>query len=156
MARRNVLLLMVLILGLTAFGVWRERTVPRNDPAGFARAIMSPFCPGLTLAACPSSSAFELRAEVTKRARDGESQDAIMTDLVARYGDIVLGTPETTGYGLMVWLAPGLIGVLLLGLVVTVGRHALRQEPPPPVVVPTGGAGEQLAKQLDDDLLDLD
>jgi cytochrome c-type biogenesis protein CcmH len=68
--------------------------------------IMSPFCPGLTLATCPSPSADTLRLSVRERLAAGESEDAIMESLVAVYGERVRGAPKPRGLGLVLWALP--------------------------------------------------
>ena len=40
--------------------------------------VMSPFCPGLTLADCPSPDAFTMRGDIERRLKTGESRDAIV------------------------------------------------------------------------------
>jgi cytochrome c-type biogenesis protein CcmH len=68
--------------------------------------IMSPFCPGLTLANCPSASAETLRVWVRARVRAGESPDSIVESLVAVFGEGVRGAPRARGLGLVLWATP--------------------------------------------------
>jgi cytochrome c-type biogenesis protein CcmH/NrfF len=70
---------------------------------------MSPFCPGLTLQACPSPSADSLRKAIVARVRSGESKDAILSGLYADFGTAIRGAPEPSGFGLVGWLAPGFV-----------------------------------------------
>lgn len=67
---------------------------------------MSPYCPGLTLASCPSPSADSLRRAIIDRVNAGESRASIMTSLTAHYGDAIRSAPDTTGFGLVGWLMP--------------------------------------------------
>ncbi|MGV3709121.1 MAG: cytochrome c-type biogenesis protein [Gemmatimonas sp.] len=73
---------------------------------------MSPFCPGLSLAACPSPSADSLRAVIVQRAQKGDSRDAILNDLSRDYGSAIRGSPEATGFGLVGWAMPGVAFLL--------------------------------------------
>lgn len=117
--------------------------------------IMSPFCPGLTLAACPSSAAAELRIEIVQRFRQGEVREAILRDLVNRYGDQIQGTPPASGLGLLVWIVPGLVGLLLLLAMLAVGRGFSPRSSP---VAPDASAAtvdSVLRQRLDDELADL-
>jgi len=68
--------------------------------------IMSPFCPGLTLANCPSASAETLRVSIRGRLATGESPDSIMESLVAAFGERVRGAPRARGLGLALWALP--------------------------------------------------
>jgi cytochrome c-type biogenesis protein CcmH len=79
--------------------------------------IMSPFCPGLTLANCPSTYAETLRVSVRARVQAGESPDSIVEALVAAFGEGIRGAPRARGLGLVLWAGPfvaialGAIGV---------------------------------------------
>jgi cytochrome c-type biogenesis protein CcmH len=68
--------------------------------------IMSPFCPGLTLANCPSPNAETLRVAIRERLAAGEPSDAIMESLVLVYGEEVRGAPRPRGWGLVLWTLP--------------------------------------------------
>lgn len=95
------------------------RAFPAMDTPGdrasqVAGELMSPFCPGRTLAACPSGAAAEVREEIADRLEKGESRDSIERDLLARFGDEIRGAPEASGIGLLAWIAPAGIGLVLL------------------------------------------
>jgi cytochrome c-type biogenesis protein CcmH/NrfF len=108
-----------------ASAVLLGQTPPADAPSqqdfDLAGEIMSPYCPGRTLAACPSSAAAELRMEVALRLSTGESRDAIVEALVGRFGEEIRGAPRPTGFGLLLWLWPPLLGGLLLVAVLAVG-----------------------------------
>jgi cytochrome c-type biogenesis protein CcmH len=76
-------------------------------------SLMSPFCPGLTVASCPSPGAEEMRQEVRRRLGAGEGEPAIVAALVATYGAGILGAPPAKRWGLVLWIPPAL--ALLLG-----------------------------------------
>lgn len=88
-----------------------------STPADAARAVtnelMSPFCPGLTLAACPSPAAHELRIEIRSRFECGETRDAIIEDLLRRFGSQIDGMPSARGIGALVWAVPFVVAVAL-------------------------------------------
>jgi len=90
-------MLLVVAAGLMArhvvAGAGMMATTPGPSPYGVFRQIMSPFCPGLTLAACPSPAAEHLRTEIKTRMAAGESSDAIERDLITRYGERVRAMP---------------------------------------------------------------
>ncbi len=79
-----------------------------------ARDVMSPFCPGRTLADCPSPDAAALREEIRGLIDAGVDEEAVRVRLEKRFGDAVIGVPR----GLWGWSLPGLI--LLAGAVVLV------------------------------------
>lgn len=77
-----------------------------------SREVMSPFCPGLTLADCPSQQAFEMRGDIARRLNAGESQQAIVDELVATYGAKILADPSDTPIGRIVWGVPMVLSAL--------------------------------------------
>ncbi|MBZ5710947.1 cytochrome c-type biogenesis protein [Nannocystis pusilla] len=58
--------------------------------------LMSPYCPGRTIATCPSPQARKLEAQILAQAREGQSREDIEGTLVARFPDIrgYIGRPE--------------------------------------------------------------
>jgi cytochrome c-type biogenesis protein CcmH/NrfF len=94
-----------------------------DEPPAWAYAmahdLMSPFCPGRTLAECPSPQAEELRFWILTQAAAGASQDEIQANLYDRFGDVLRSAPEAKGMGLMAYLLPvggALAGIAVLGL----------------------------------------
>lgn len=85
--------------------------------------VMSPFCPGLTLADCPSQQAFEMRGDIERRLAGGEPREAILDELVATYGAEILADPSDTPIGRIVWGVPMVLSVLAaVGLAVFLRR----------------------------------
>lgn len=52
-----------------------------------SQEVYSPFCPGKTLAMCPSGGASEVRQEIQNLARDGKSKAEIKDAIVDKYGE---------------------------------------------------------------------
>lgn len=139
-------ILVVLTLSLVA------GTVRPQEPAPDAQAIdtkanelydeiMSPFCPGRTLANCPSPQAATMRERVRQQLADGRSENEIVDSLYAIYGEIILGAPRARGIGILAWVMPGLFLVLGVGLLVvwlrsTGRREAAAPSAPPPALDP--------------------
>lgn len=96
--------------------------------------VMSPYCPGLLLANCPSPSADSLRRAIVERAARGETEVALRAALVATYGPGVLAEPPARGFGLVAWLAP--FALIVAGAAVL--RRWLRRTgaPTPPQASP--------------------
>jgi cytochrome c-type biogenesis protein CcmH len=87
-----------------------------------ARDLMSPFCPGRTLAECGSPDAGAVREEIRAELAAGESPDAIRARIEARFGDRVVGVPrERAG-----WVLPIVLLALGAGALALVLRRALR------------------------------
>ena len=128
-----------------------------QEPAAEAQAIftelMSPFCPGLTLADCPSPNAFELRAEIRRRLEAGESTDAIRAELVAKYGVEILADPTGTPIGTVVWGVPAAVAAMAAVGIAWFVRRATRVAQADHAVAP---ADAETSKKLDDELRDMD
>ena len=84
-----------------------------------AHQLMSPFCPGRTLAECPSPEADKLRLWILDRARAGATQPEVEAELFASFGDQLRQAPRAAGFGLVAYAVPALFvvaGALLLGV----------------------------------------
>ena len=90
-------------------------------------SIMSPFCPGRTLSACPSGKATDLRAEIKGWLTQGYSEAAVYNQLRVRYGETVTGVPASSGVGLLGWFAPAIFVAFAL-LVVARKLRSMRRE----------------------------
>jgi cytochrome c-type biogenesis protein CcmH/NrfF len=86
-----------------------------------SRELMSPYCPGRTLADCPSPDAGAVREEIRDALRAGESADVIRTRIEARFGERVIGVPTST----LGWLIPIVMLVAGALVLVVVLRRAL-------------------------------
>lgn len=152
---RTVVAVVAAVALAVALGVVLREPPPPPDPAGEAQAIagaiMSPFCPGLVLTACPSEQARDLRGEIRTRLEAGESRAAIEADLVTRFGQGVLADPSALPGGRIAVLVPGALG--LLGLVAIAGylRRWTRTGDSAPST-PAPAADAALVDRLDDEL----
>jgi cytochrome c-type biogenesis protein CcmH len=71
-------------------------------------STMSPFCPGLLIANCPSPGAAELKVTIREQLAAGMTPDSVRALLFAAYGPEIQATPPASGFGLLAWLVPGL------------------------------------------------
>lgn len=87
--------------------------------AAVASTLRCPVCQNLSVADSPSRLAAEMREEISRDLRDGNSPEDIRAEFVAAYGEWVLLEPPKRGLNLVAWLAPalllggGLVGVAL-------------------------------------------
>lgn len=79
-------------------------------------SIMSPYCPGRTLSACPSEKARNLRNEISVFFDRGYSNEAVINHLTARYGSSIKGEPPSKGFWLIAWITP--ITLILISTIV--------------------------------------
>ncbi|MBY0401956.1 cytochrome c-type biogenesis protein CcmH, partial [Myxococcota bacterium] len=91
-----------------------------GDPAkstwayDLAGELMSPFCPGRTLASCPSPQAAELTQWIALQEAAGVSRDEVVAILVERHGEEILGAPPAKGITLWAYVFP-VLGFLAFG-----------------------------------------
>ncbi|MGH0038248.1 MAG: cytochrome c-type biogenesis protein [Myxococcota bacterium] len=105
-----------LVTGLLCLSLWiaapaasAEGASASDAPAWAYRLphdLMSPFCPGRTLAECPSPQADELRLKILLQAAAGASEAEVEEMLVARFGEQILGAPRAEGWGLAAYVLP--------------------------------------------------
>jgi len=120
---RALYVLMLLLLTATAVRAQEEPEPaeslddPKTEAAAFdiAQRTMSPFCPGRTLADCPSDKAAAWRQDIRRMLAEGRSAAEIRRELNQRSGLNLTGTPESSiGWMLPVGLLVGAGGILAL------------------------------------------
>lgn len=89
--------------------------VSRSDPApasvseratAVASGLRCPVCQNLSVADSPSALAGEMRREIERRLRAGQSEDEARDYFVDRYGQWVLLEPLRTGLNVFAWVFP--------------------------------------------------
>ncbi len=158
-------------VAFAADGYAGEDAPPAEDSWGYALAheLMSPFCPGRTLAACPSPNATELRMWIVMQEAAGATQAEVMEDLIARFGDVIRSEPKQEGWGILAYLFPAFLIFGGLGVVAVVFRRIARPsdgggQPTPTVAsstftpsaaTPGTLADDELSSIIDAELADL-
>jgi len=142
---------------------------PANKPADreaeqllstLSTDLMSPFCPGRTIASCPSSQARKLEERILAEAKSGKTREQIEQSLVADYGSDIIGYRPPPS--LMITTVVG--GTLALSLIIVLGRRWVRRAKPEalaaggtgvaPVPSPAGGPSLAERDALEDALDD--
>ena len=127
MAARNrnrsvTALLACLVLGLAA--VPAQAVEPEDSWAyDLAGDVMSPYCPGRTLASYPSPQAAELIQWIALQEAAGASREEVEAQLYARFGDVIRAAPKPEGWGLAAYAIPLISALAGIGLVVWVLRR---------------------------------
>jgi cytochrome c-type biogenesis protein CcmH len=141
------------LLLFVAPSAWAEA-----EPGGWsydlAHELMSPYCPGRTLAECPSDKADTLRMWLHVQEASGRSQAEVTAELVERFGEQVLSAPRPEGFGLAAYFVP-VLAFLAGGCLVW---HFLRKQTreaaaaPRPAQAPAGPSDPELERLVDEDL----
>jgi cytochrome c-type biogenesis protein CcmH/NrfF len=126
---------------------------PHDVLQALSNDLMSPYCPGRTIAACPSPQARKLEDHILTEAQAGKSREEIESALVARFGEDIVGyRPQP-----VLLYGSALVGLLALVVLVAMGRRWARR---PAAVAGTpavaGGAGAPSRAELErlEDALD--
>lgn len=85
--------------------------------------LMSPYCPGRTIASCPSPQARQLEDHIYAQAKAGKSREEIETALVQRFGDDIVGYKAQP----VLLYGSAVVGLLALAAVVMMGRRWARR-----------------------------
>jgi cytochrome c-type biogenesis protein CcmH len=85
--------------------------------------VKCPSCDDLSVAQSNATSALAVRADITRRVKQGQSDNKILTSLESTYGTSILLSPSTGGLGLLLWLVPLLALLALLGAGVRLARR---------------------------------
>lgn len=120
------LLAALLLLSTNAWAAYSEVEIEQISQ-DLADTTMSPFCPGRTLSACPSSQARELRLQIQEWLEKGYTVEGVRNQLLTIYGDEVRGAPRTEGFGIMAWLVPPFVIMLTLLCIVYALRNLRAQ-----------------------------
>jgi cytochrome c-type biogenesis protein CcmH len=122
--------LLVLTLGwglLAAPAAGEDAPMPEGWAYEVAGELMSPFCPGRTLADCPSQAAKSLVMWLVVQEAAGRSRAEVEDELYERYGDVLRPAPEARGFGLTAYLIPvAVFAAGGLGLFVFLRRQTRR------------------------------
>jgi cytochrome c-type biogenesis protein CcmH/NrfF len=139
-------------------GVSISAIAPRNETERrlYERLVcLCGSCGKEPIGTCTCSYAAGVRQEVAVLVDAGGTEDAIIAELIARYGSQeLLGKPHERGFNRLAWLLPymmGVSGLVFIGAMAT--RWSRRSAPVPQEVAPEDPA---LAERLDDELRNLD
>jgi len=149
-ARAGVLLLALAFLtGAPSFAAAEE------EPAGWAYRyygeVMSPFCPGRTLAACTSPQAENLRAWILVQEAAGRTREDVHAELIERYGDVILSAPEAKGFGITAYAIPLVVFLVGGGIVAIFLRRQTRAAAAAPPA-PSLPLDPEIERAIDEDL----
>jgi cytochrome c-type biogenesis protein CcmH len=148
-------LLSVVVCASPAFG--QAQGLDEADAWAYAMAhdLMSPFCPGRTLAECPSPQADELRIWILTQAAAGATRGEVEEALYERFGDQILSAPRPEGWGLAAYVIP-IVGFVVGGGLVwlALSRLVRRGQPAPTPAPPVQSARSdaELERLIDEEL----
>ncbi|MBI3105563.1 MAG: cytochrome c-type biogenesis protein CcmH, partial [Candidatus Rokubacteria bacterium] len=100
-----------------------------------AAGLRCPVCQNLSVAESPSEMAREMKALIADQLAAGTSPDEIRAYFVSKYGEWILLSPSARGFGLLLWVLPGLSAAVGLGGAAWILRRWARRGAAPPAPV---------------------
>jgi cytochrome c-type biogenesis protein CcmH len=143
----KLLLAMAALLALTALPVVARADALDDGVRRIALQLQCPVCEGETVADSPSGLAADMRGVIRAKLVAGESDQQILDEFVASYGDGILTEPPKRGISLGVWVGP-VIGVALGALLVAALLKMWRRPAPPAVATPAGGVDTDVVDEF--------
>ncbi len=135
---------MLLLVAVASGGATETEIEEARTAYSISRELMSPFCPGRTLADCPSPDAAAVRVEILERVRAGVPPEKIRSDLELRFGETVRGIPRSA----LGWLFP----VLVLAAGAGALGFALRRLSRRPTTAPGTPRSPELEEEIEREL----
>jgi cytochrome c-type biogenesis protein CcmH len=168
---RRLSWLLVGALSVLPAAAWADADHPTHAPVGEAGEdlqgyvegasrlegrIMAPCCWNQTIDIHGSEPATELRREIRKRLKAGESADAIEASFVKRYGSKILAVPDSSPLGSLATFlslafgAAGVAGYFMLRRWSRAGKGAAakKAEKSPPIAAKPDALDERLDREL--------
>lgn len=112
--------------------------------------LMSPYCPGRTLADCPSAQADQLRMWILMQEAAGRTRADVESELIERFGDDIRSTPKPEGFALTAYAVPVVL-FLLGGAVVALFLRRQTQRPAGAAPPPPAALDPELERAIDDE-----
>lgn len=122
---RSFTLWLVALLAVLAFSI----ALRPSGSGALARTqhleslVRCPSCDDLSVAVSNATSAIAVRREIATKVRQGRSDNQILTSLESVYGTSILLSPPSSGLGILLWVVPLLIIVLLIASALRLARR---------------------------------
>jgi cytochrome c-type biogenesis protein CcmH len=122
---RYLLVALVLLGALVVGSKVFDSTPPTSAQrvAALETTLKCPSCQDLSVAQSSSPSSLAVRRQVTADVAKGMSDDEIVSQLRAQYGNAVLLTPPPGGLSLILWLVPLALALSAASTIVVVMRR---------------------------------
>ncbi len=108
--------LVIMVVGLVSTG--SSEPTAEDRVAALSDSIKCPFCNGESLADSASGVAADYRALIAVRVAEGATDEEILDEFAANFGDSFILDTSTSGWTLLLWLAP--VAMLAVGIVAIV------------------------------------
>ena len=107
-------IILILALVISFFSPVTSVAAP-DEPRWMFFEVMSPFCPGRSLADCPTDQAENLRNKMLDEVKAGKKPRDVVEETIQSLGEDFRAAPKSAGFGFFAWAVPG--GFVLIGLI---------------------------------------
>ena len=83
-----------------------------------ADQLRCPTCQGISVNDSEASFSVQIKDKVRRMLEEGQNEEQIKTYFVSRYGEWILRAPKKEGLGLVLWVLPGAMILLVGGLLI--------------------------------------
>jgi cytochrome c-type biogenesis protein CcmH len=105
----SIIIALLLLLALPAAA---QSSISDDEVNEVARKLYCPVCENIPLDVCPTLACSEWREEIRTQLASGATEQDVINDFVARYGEQVVGTPLDPMLRTLSLLTPWLIGLV--------------------------------------------
>ncbi len=91
------------------------KTVSDDQVNRVASRLFCPVCENIPLDTCGTAACAQWRDEIRLQLESGKTEQQVVDDFVARYGDRVVGTPQDPTLRALTLVTPWLISLIALG-----------------------------------------
>lgn len=132
MAKWLVVIVLALCSGLLQV---KEAAPAADDPVLEARMVLMAselrclVCQNQTISGSHAGLAVDLRNQLRDMLQGGDTDEQILENMTARYGDLVLYQPPLKSKTALIWFGPGALLVVGLGALFLVLRRRSRTDP---------------------------
>jgi cytochrome c-type biogenesis protein CcmH len=121
-------LIIALLLVFALPAAAQTQTITDDEVNAIAGKLYCPVCENIPLDVCPTLACAEWRAEIRNQLAGGATEQEVINDFVARYGERVVGTPLDPMLRTLSLLTPWLLGlVAVIGAITMLARWRMAQ-----------------------------
>ncbi|MCL1593886.1 MAG: cytochrome c-type biogenesis protein CcmH [Actinomycetia bacterium] len=120
----------VLAFGVIVIGLVRSDTSAPTEAErvdALASAIKCPFCNGESLKESQSTVATEYRVLIAQRVAEGATDDEVIAEFAANFGDSYILDTSTSSWSIVLWIVPVLAVTLGVSVVLWMYTSARRR-----------------------------
>lgn len=144
---RTLIVLAIVALGLAmAWSARPHAETPAERVDRITSELRCVVCQGLSVKDSPAESARQMRDRVVQRVAEGRSDQEIVDEFRASYGDWVVLSPPLLSWSALVWLVP-IVAVLVGAAVAWRWLRAPPQSLPEPPAADVAALRERVARE---------